>query len=45
MRSFIGTLEIPAADKQRLSAMTPHSYTGKAEELARRVPAAVKALE
>ena len=34
--AFIATLEIPEADKQRLLAMTPRSYTGKAAELARR---------
>ncbi|MBV8500684.1 MAG: adenylosuccinate lyase [Paucibacter sp.] len=37
IREFIGTLEIPAADKERLLAMTPGSYTGKAEELAKRI--------
>ena len=37
IRAFIEGLEIPAADKQRLLAMTPGSYTGKAEELARRI--------
>ena len=34
---FIGTLEIPAAERVRLQAMTPASYTGKAVELARRI--------
>ena len=34
---FIGTLEIPAAERARLQAMTPASYTGKAVELARRI--------
>ncbi len=37
IRSFIDTLEIPAAEKARLLAMTPGSYTGKAEELAKRI--------
>jgi adenylosuccinate lyase len=37
MRGFIAGLEIPPADKERLLAMTPASYTGKAAELARRV--------
>ena len=37
MRGFIAGLEIPQADKDRLLAMTPASYTGKAAELARRV--------
>ena len=37
MQGFIAALEIPEADKQRLLAMTPGSYTGKAAELARRV--------
>jgi len=34
---FIGTLEIPVAERERLQAMTPASYTGKAVELAKRV--------
>jgi len=37
IREFIGTLEIPEAEKARLLAMTPGSYTGKAEELAKRI--------
>ena len=37
IRRFIDTLEIPAAEKARLLAMTPGSYTGKAEELAKRI--------
>ena len=37
MQGFITRLDIPEADKQRLLAMTPGSYTGKAAELARRV--------
>ena len=37
MRKFIGSLELPAADKQRLLALTPAGYTGIAAELARRV--------
>jgi adenylosuccinate lyase len=37
MQGFIARLEIPEADKQRLLAMTPGSYTGMAAELARRV--------
>ncbi|OGB30566.1 MAG: adenylosuccinate lyase [Burkholderiales bacterium RIFCSPLOWO2_12_FULL_61_40] len=37
MQGFIAGLEIPEAEKQRLLAMTPASYTGKAAELARRV--------
>jgi len=36
MQGFIAKLEIPQADKDRLLAMTPASYTGKAAELARR---------
>ncbi|WP_166207581.1 adenylosuccinate lyase [Cognatiluteimonas telluris] len=35
MRDFIATLDLPAADRQRLLAMTPASYTGLAESLAR----------
>ncbi len=37
MQGFIGKLAIPEAEKTRLLAMTPGSYTGKAAELARRV--------
>ena len=37
MQGFIAKLDIPEADKQRLLAMTPGSYTGKAAELAKRV--------
>jgi len=35
IRAFIETLEIPVIDKERLLAMTPSSYTGKACELAK----------
>ena len=35
--AFIETLELPEAEKQRLRALTPAGYTGKAAELARRV--------
>ncbi len=34
MRAFIASLALPDADKQRLLAMTPGSYTGLAERLA-----------
>jgi adenylosuccinate lyase len=37
MQGFIAALAIPDAEKQRLLAMTPATYTGKAAELARRV--------
>ncbi len=37
MWGFIANLAIPDAEKQRLLAMTPATYTGKATELARRV--------
>jgi adenylosuccinate lyase len=37
LRSFIATLSIPEAEKARLLAMTPASYTGKAAELARKI--------
>ena len=37
MQGFISGLEIPQEEKQRLLAMTPGSYTGKAAELARRI--------
>ncbi len=36
MQGFITKLEIPQADKDRLLAMTPATYIGKAAELARR---------
>ncbi|MFC0679255.1 adenylosuccinate lyase [Lysobacter korlensis] len=37
MREFIGTLDLPEDAKQRLLEMTPASYTGLAEQLAREV--------
>ncbi len=37
LHQLITSLDIPAADKERLLAMTPASYIGKAAELARRV--------
>ena len=37
LHAFIRGLKIPDADKQRLLAMTPASYIGKAAELARRI--------
>jgi adenylosuccinate lyase len=37
LHALIRTLEIPEAEKQRLLALTPASYVGKAAELARRV--------
>ncbi len=37
IQAFIETLEIPAEERERLMAMTPGSYTGKAAELAARV--------
>jgi len=37
MQGFIANLELPEAEKQRLLAMTPGSYTGMATELAKRV--------
>ena len=36
MQGFIAALDIPGDEKERLLAMTPASYTGKAAELARR---------
>ncbi|MBN8482261.1 MAG: adenylosuccinate lyase [Xanthomonadales bacterium] len=35
MRAFIETLDLPAADRQRLLELTPATYTGLAEVLAR----------
>ena len=37
MQGFIARLELPAAEKQRLLAMTPGSYTGMAGKLAKRI--------
>jgi adenylosuccinate lyase len=37
LHGLIQGLDIPQADKDRLLAMTPGSYVGKAAELARRV--------
>ncbi|MFN3809861.1 MAG: adenylosuccinate lyase [Roseateles asaccharophilus] len=37
IQAFIQTLELPEAEKQRLLAMSPGDYTGKAAELARRI--------
>ncbi|MDP1741156.1 adenylosuccinate lyase [Polaromonas sp.] len=37
LHGLIRSLEIPQAEKDRLLAMTPASYTGKAAELAKRV--------
>ena len=37
MQGFIAGLELPEAEKERLLAMTPASYVGKAAELAKRV--------
>ncbi|MDI1244252.1 MAG: adenylosuccinate lyase [Rhodoferax sp.] len=37
MQGFIAGLALPEAEKERLLAMTPASYVGKAAELARRV--------
>ena len=37
LHQLIRSLDIPEADKQRLLAMTPASYIGKATELAQRV--------
>jgi adenylosuccinate lyase len=37
MQDFIAKLDLPEPEKARLLALTPHHYTGKAAELARRV--------
>ena len=37
MRQFIDTLELPEAERARLKAMTPGSYTGAAAALAKRL--------
>ena len=36
LHGFIRTLAIPEAEKERLLALTPATYTGKASELAKR---------
>jgi adenylosuccinate lyase len=36
MHEFIGSLALPAADKQRLLELTPRTYLGLAAALARR---------
>jgi adenylosuccinate lyase len=37
LQQFIGGLAIPAAERERLLALAPWTYTGKAAELARRI--------
>ena len=37
LAAFIQTLDIPAAEKQRLQALSPQTYIGKAAELAKRI--------
>lgn len=37
LRAFIKTLDIPATEKQRLSELSPETYTGKAGELASKI--------
>ncbi|RXZ43570.1 adenylosuccinate lyase [Crenobacter cavernae] len=37
LAAFIKTLEIPETEKERLLTLSPDSYLGKAEELARRI--------
>ena len=37
LQQFIGQLAIPDAERQRLLALAPWTYTGKAVELARRI--------
>ncbi|PLK48715.1 adenylosuccinate lyase [Uliginosibacterium sp. TH139] len=37
LQEFVATLDIPAADKARLLAMTPASYIGAAAELAKKI--------
>ena len=39
IQEFIQSLDLPAADKQRLLALTPATYTGLAEQLAGQVDA------
>ena len=35
IKTFIDTLEIPKAEKDQLKEITPHSYLGNAETLAK----------
>jgi adenylosuccinate lyase len=37
LAAFIQTLDIPASEKQRLQALSPKTYIGKAAELAKRI--------
>ena len=37
LHAFISSLDLPEAEKKRLLLMTPGNYTGKAEELAKRI--------
>jgi len=37
LQAFIATLDIPAAEKQRLCQLSPDTYIGKAAELARKI--------
>jgi adenylosuccinate lyase len=37
LAAFIQTLDIPASEKQRLHALSPETYIGKAAELAKRI--------
>jgi adenylosuccinate lyase len=37
LREFIAGLEIPAAERERLLALTPSAYTGLAARLAREI--------
>ncbi|MDO8310324.1 MAG: adenylosuccinate lyase [Sideroxyarcus sp.] len=37
LAAFIQTLDIPASEKQRLQALSPETYLGKAAELAKRI--------
>jgi adenylosuccinate lyase len=38
LHAFIATLAIPAAERERLLALTPRTYVGDAERLARALP-------
>jgi adenylosuccinate lyase len=38
LAEFIGTLEIPDGEKERLLALTPQAYIGLAVDLARQAP-------
>ena len=45
MQDFVDTLELPEAEKEKLKAMTPASYTGNAKQQAENIELAVNMLK